>query len=427
MHRALNSDIEILKVLLEFRKAIDIDSPDSLGCTPLHSAVIGQLDVSYVQALIRAGAMIDHRNFDGESPLHSAARDANARSYLQFLLEQPDIDLNNPSPRYGSPLCVAALSLNVEGVRALLEHKADVNFSMPNVFGSTPLISVLCMPGLTARSENMLTIDVIARMLVFNSPTKANVKQEVPGSRFYTALSAACLCASPATLKFLLDEGTDVHLGDPDTNRLPHHFAAANGFDNFQATILSYRKDLMAADKENKNCLHWAAQFGNLKTVQYIMSRLNDDKKLRTYINQPDSDGWTPLCWAARPCVKSFGHIMRSEPPDYAGVVKALLLNGARKDVKCTVGTDTEFLTPLDLARRCDAGEEIIEMLQHGLEDRIERETSSMAVIEGPVRIYMVQDTLCDICFNVSNRQPFFFFEPQVYTTTTHCRYISYN
>lgn len=412
LHKALDSDIEILKTLVEFHRALDINGTNDTGSTPLHTAVKLRTDLGHVQILIRAGADINLPNEKGETPLHSAAQEAVAAGHLELLLDQPDIEKGKASPYWGRPLCVAARALNVKGVRTLLDRGANPNFSMQNIPYSTPLMAALCTPGIKTRSEDVQAIDVITRMLVFNQPNKANVKQTVPGSRFYTNLAAASFCTSPATLKFLLEEDADVHLQDPDTNRLPHHFAAANGIHNFKAIVLSYRLDLMEADKQGKNCLHWAAQFGNLKTAQFIISRLSADNRLQHFINRPDNDGWTPLCWAVRPCTTSFGYKMRSEQPDYVGVVRTLLLQGARRDVKCKLGNgdDDELVTPLDLARRCDAGAEIISMLQHGVDGLTEAtgptSTPNMPVFAGPVRIYKMHDIFCDICFNVSVLPP---------------------
>ncbi|KAI1147758.1 hypothetical protein F4825DRAFT_128901 [Nemania diffusa] len=161
----------------------------------------------------------------------------------------------------------------------------------------------------------------------------------------------------------------------------------------------------MVSDKERKNCLHWAAQFGNLKTVEFIQARLRSDGILARYINQPDSDGWTSLCWAARPHHAGWARKMRSEQPDFAGVVKALLVNGAHRDVKCTLGngTSTEELTPLGLARRCDAGGDIIDMLQHSVVNQAKFKTHSTVVTRGSVRIYALHPLICDVCFNVSS------------------------
>ncbi|KAI0888363.1 ankyrin repeat-containing domain protein [Annulohypoxylon maeteangense] len=403
LHRASNGDLEILKTVLEFRKGIDINARNTHGLTALHGTIRGRFDVESLRVLIRAGADLNAPDADGETPLHSASREANTLDHLKLLLSQEDINLDNPSPLWGSPLCLASRNLNVEGVQVLLDHGANVNLAVPNCSHCTPLISVLGTYGWTTRNEDILTIDIITRMLVFNPRSKANIKQTVIGGRFHTAFAAACVSASPATLKFLVEEGAEVRLADTFSGRLPLHFAAVNGFDNFQAIVLSYRGDLMAPDKEQKNCLHWAAQFGNLRAIEFIISLLSDEKRLARYINRPDSDGWTPLCWAVRPHERGCAYKMRSEQPDYAGIVKVLLLNGAKLDVKCTlgIGTDTEKLTPLDLARRCDAGEDIINMLRYGVGDQDESEKQSRLVAEGPVRIYALHNNYtCDICLN---------------------------
>ena len=290
LHLALGRDLEILTALLEFRKNIDINALNKDGFTALHNIVL-QRDIKYLQTLIRAGADLNTPGPDGETLLHSAAAEAEAIDHLKLLVAQPDIDLDKLCSSLGSPLCIASAKLNVEGVQALLDRSADVNIAIPNILLSTPLILVLSTFGCTTRSKYILTIDVITRMLVFNSPNKANVKQTLRGGRFHTALAAACISAGPATLKFLVEEGAEVHLADTVSGRLPQHFAAANGIDNFQAIALSYRSDLMASDKEQKNCLHWASQFGNLQAVEFIISRLSDDERLAHYINRPDSDG----------------------------------------------------------------------------------------------------------------------------------------
>ncbi|KAL7961528.1 ankyrin repeat-containing domain protein [Trichoderma compactum] len=300
LHRALGQNLEFLKTLLEFRRSIKIDALNSSGITAMHSAV-DRSDVQYLNALIRAGADINARDTEGETPLHRAAKNTKSLDHLKLLLSQPDIDIDNISLAWGSPLCIAARCTNVEGVRALLDFGADVNIAISNILYSTPLMSVFGAHGRSTRNEDIPKIDTIARLFALNPSNKANIKQRVTGSVFYTAFSAACRSASPATLKLLIEEGAEVHTANPVSGRLPLHFAATNGLDNFQALVLSYRGDLMVSDKEQKNCLHWAAQFGNLRTVQFIISRLKDENRLELYVNQTDSDGWTPLCWAARP------------------------------------------------------------------------------------------------------------------------------
>lgn len=405
LHLALSKDLDILKTLLEFRRSINIDAPNAYGFTALHLAAT-RSDTKHLQLLIKAGANLNVQTPNGQTPLHIAAEKAEAIGHLRFLLAQPDIELDSICQGRGSPLFIASRGLNVEGVRALLDAGANVNLTIPNSPFPTPLMSVLGTHGRTTRDKDVQTIDIITRMLVLKPRKKANVKQTNPGCGFYTALAAACFCAGPETLQFLVEQGAEVRLADEVSGRLPHHFAAANGLGNFRAIALSYRGDLMAPDKEEKNCLHWAAQFGNLRTVEFIIARLRYERRLECYINRPDSDGWTPLCWAARCCGDSWARDMRSEQPDFSGVVKMLLLNGAKPDVECKLGngTGSETLTPLDLARRCDAGQDIISMLRQNIEARAEFKVRSKSItLEGPVEIYELQnDCTCRTCSTVS-------------------------
>jgi ankyrin repeat protein len=60
---------------------------------------------------------------------------------------------------------------------------------------------------------------------------------------------------------------------------------------------------MMVSDNEGKNSLHWASQFGNSKTGEFILSRMNNLPVMQAkYVALANSDGWTPLCWAVRPC-----------------------------------------------------------------------------------------------------------------------------
>jgi len=101
------------------------------------------------------------------------------------------------------------------------------------------------------------------------------------------------------------------------------------------------------------------------------------------------------------PCEGSLAEGMRSEKRDHAGAVRSLLRHGADRAVTCQHGTGNaaETLTPLILARRCDAGEEIINMLEYGVEGRPtsdkDQSTKGDAV---PVRRYNKWSTTCDVC-----------------------------
>ncbi|TDZ13598.1 putative ankyrin repeat protein [Colletotrichum spinosum] len=264
LHLSLYGPADTLKVLLEFRRYIDIDAKSSDGFTALHIAVLENLK-GHVQLLFRAGADINSKDASGDTVLHFALRDKRS-DIISMILEAPEVDINCVGERDGSPLQAACLHGDISGVDALLEHGADVNITVTNMLGSTPLMACSLHWGETSHEEDALRKDNLARRLVRMG---AEVGQTVPGSRFYTALSAACYGAGTNTINFLLDEGASAQLADPIFGWLPHHFAAGNGVENFRAILHAFRGDMMTADKMGKNCLHWAAQSGNLEATIY--------------------------------------------------------------------------------------------------------------------------------------------------------------
>ncbi|RSL85529.1 hypothetical protein CEP51_003275 [Fusarium floridanum] len=416
VHQAIGGSLEILQILLEFHKAIDINHRDGIGQTALHLAA-QESNPSELRLLIKAGADVNAQDSDGKTPLHVLAQYDNKGPFLSLLLAQPDIEVNSVAPRWGCPLHVACRSIKVDNVRVLIEAGADVepDVALPSIATSTPLMAALLPKSDAVRGRDSPTVDKIVRMLVFKG---ASVQRTVRGSRFYTALSAACYAANVNTINFLLDEGASTQLIDPIFGRLPLHFAAANGIENFQAVFLAHRGDMMVVDREEKNCLHWAAQCGNTKTVDFILSKLQqqDDtgRVLASYINRPDSDGWTPLCWAARPSAGSWIEGMRSEEQDFAGVVRLLLRYKADRAVRCrlSLADANSFIefTPLDLAQRCDADVEIIKLLKDGLEedsiadsDSQQQQQQHAELEESPltsVRRWAAHNTTCDFCLN---------------------------
>ncbi|RYP53069.1 hypothetical protein DL768_001846 [Monosporascus sp. mg162] len=92
---------------------------------------------------------------------------------------------------------------------------------------------------------------------------------------------------------------------------------------------------MMAGDREGKNCLHWAAQFGNAKSIEFILSKLSSKETRERFLALANSDRWTPLCWAVRPFEGGFAVGMRSAKTDFAGTVRTLLIYGADRTVKC--------------------------------------------------------------------------------------------
>lgn len=189
------------------------------------------------------------------------------------------------------------------------------------------------------------------------------------GPTIFNALSAASLSANTATINFLLNSSASSHMHDP-LGRLPIHFAAANGIRNFEMLAVAHGEDIMVGDRFKKNALHWAAQFGNVKTVRFILNKLPPKDK-KSLVNLGDVDGWTPLVWASRVSNPSFAfrslQWYRSEPADYAATVRCLIENGAEINVQIHTlmgkGEEIETLTPFQLACRSPADEDVLQLL----------------------------------------------------------------
>lgn len=276
----------------------------------------------------------------------------------------------------------------------MISHGADVNQQItgPN---STPLISI-CSPrpsGTRNRQENLERQDCLVRELVHQG---ADIAAE-HGFIVYNPLSAACLGTGVSIINYLLYKGASPQLRDP-LGRLAIHFAAANGLENFEAIHHADPNLLMAPDTGNKIPLHWAAQFGRVRTVEAILNYVSLPTERRRYVNEADTDGWTPLCWALRPTELLWDPNMPSEPANYAETVRFLLENGADVTLRCRMGSEQDLYTAFQLALLHDAGDEVIELLQESLDSNVsDSQEVSSQVYTRPYGYF------CGICFSVSN------------------------
>ena len=403
IHRAVMGPPEIMKVLLEFRKGVNLNRLNANGETAIHNAITnGSLQdksvIENIKLLVRAGADINLTNSIGDAALHIAL----SRGFIDafdVLLRETDIDIHRTSPSNGSPLLVACEYSRVDEARQLIAAGADVNIMVRNIINHTPLMAAL-LSRLHAQDSEFEAADPMVRMLVHNG---ADVKVNIPGNTFHDALAAACFAAEARTINFLLDEGASAQAVDSISGRVPLHFAAANGIKNFQAFRMSYKGDLLVADREGKNVLHWAAQFGNAETVRSILLELKGNPgMLARYINLGDSDGWTPLCWAVRPFADHWAASMRSERRDPVSVINTLLQSGADRNTRFRLGTgDTaEFLTPLAMAQRWGNGI-VLDMLQ---DDTTENEIAVGGELPKPSSSQPLSvrfKDFCNICLGV--------------------------
>lgn len=414
---------DVLRVLLEFREYIDLDARDEDDETALSRAYRGtptEKEKECIKLLIRAGADVNYaRDDDGETLLMIAANAVTPDPELDnCLLMAPKINVNAISRHFGTALTVACRNANFDLASKLMDRGVDVNFYAP-IKGSTPLMAA-CIPWLSnsqrvdlddyfSRSEQ------IVRELISRG---ADINQE-RGIIFFNALSAAALLGGSNVVNCLLDKGASVGKRDP-FGRQAIHFSAASGLRNFEGLCLAADDDIRTPDNFGKNVLHWAAQFGHVKTVRSIMRRLKflPARDRRDFVNSRDIDGWTALAWASRPVVAPMwiceGWTL-SEELDHAATIRFLIEEGADPAVEFRVHGErsVEMLTPWKMAKRCQL--ELPEETFRMLKPMVNRASTTGSTNDQEVPEeseeglrYVRRDLFCAVCFTVSQPCPSF-------------------
>lgn len=422
-HAALESRPDVLRVLLEFREYLDLDArndDDKTALSLAYESTTTEEEKECIKLLIRAGADVNYaRGEDGRTLLMLAAQAVPSDPNLDdCLLTAPKINENAISRRFGTALTVACRNANFHLASKLLDRGADVNFYAP-ILGSTPLIAA-CLPWWSLSQRGVDLDDYFSRseQLIRELISRgADVNLE-RGSVVHNALSAAALMGSINAINYLLDKGASVGKRDP-LGRQAIHFSAASGLRNFEGLCLAAGDDIRTPDNFGKNVLHWAAQFGHVKTVQSIMRRLSflSARDRRDFINSKDIDGWTPLAWASRPviadqwldCGWSF-----SEEQNYAATIQFLIEEGADPTMEFQVHPERsdEMITAWKMAKRCqlELPEEIFCLLKSKADvanttDSTDNDQGNAERSEESLK-YVRRSVDCDICLSVSQICP---------------------
>ncbi|KAL2825348.1 ankyrin repeat-containing domain protein [Aspergillus cavernicola] len=391
---------DIVAVLLEFHGALDIEQRcNEDGETPLIKAAISG-DLECIRRLLQAGADVNAQCPKGWTALMHAVCLDEPYEVVSFLLSQPRLDISLSSKNEGAALHIASSYFDIAVVNKLLDNGADVNQLLPGR-RPTPLMSA-CVPcknpqGKT-RGEILDRIDQVVRTLVERG-ADLHVQYTTPVS---TLLCAGALGSGPSTINYLVSKGLSLQ-EKGCLNRLPIHYAAVHGRDNFEAVFLSDR-DLLSEDIARKNALHWAAQFGRVQTVEMILAHAPSPEERRKRINHRDIDGWTALCWALRPITTIEHPEIHSEPYEITRTLQVLIEGGADAAITCRMGREDETFTVLELAKLHDASEDIITLLSDAAAATAhlssEGKATPTCTTTRPIRPYKTQAYDCDTCHN---------------------------
>ncbi|KAK4195491.1 ankyrin repeat-containing domain protein [Triangularia verruculosa] len=341
----------VLTALLEFPARIDMNVKSSYGLAAIHHV---RLDPAVYRRVVNASADVNLRtDNDGFTPLLLAAQRGQLENATHLLKRNADVNLAHES--WGSPLTQACCEAQVQITKLLVQHKADVNYCVPQgVRGS--ILSAACLAYKASGPDS--NSDRVQEIIQFLLENGADVN--IAGGFFRYPILTAAYKTVPDTINLLLRAGANVNAKD-GMGRSPIHMAACRGgIDNVEA-ILQAGGDVAAKDGHNRTVLHWAAAAGRASVAKMLLSR--DE----VAVDAPDIDGWTPLCWAARGAEYWIDKQSPArERPDHFEVISLLLRHGADRSI--VVHLDDKRWTPLKIARfsRIEQSN-IIELLRNGI------------------------------------------------------------
>lgn len=226
------------------------------------------------------------------------------------------------------------------------------------------------------------------------TPNEPQARYSIPN-----LLSGAALSCDERVFKLLLENDADLHLKDW-AGRIAAHFAACNINYPILPMILSEAPSTLTDfDSSGRTPLHFAAQFGNVKAVELILDQLESPEERRKHVNQPDLDGWTPICWAIRGSSHPF-----SAPKKYMATLTVLIENGTDLLIRFPRGSESqEFVnTPWHLAKLYSASDEILSLIHDTISQVAPEEIQSKSWSQH-VKSYCLQGAYCFNCLGVSH------------------------
>ena len=116
-----------------------------------------------------------------------------------------------------------------------------------------------------------------------------------------TELCALCSSGDEAAVRRLLNN-SDTDVNEPDsTGETPLHKACQAG--ELQIIELLLQQDGIDISRKSKNGqtpLHIASKLGNIEAARLLLDAESDESNATSYLNLPDNQGLTPLCYSSK-------------------------------------------------------------------------------------------------------------------------------
>ncbi|MBU0617074.1 MAG: ankyrin repeat domain-containing protein [Planctomycetes bacterium] len=219
-----------------------VDSPDSLGRTPLHAAALAR-DARVLALLLERGAKPNAKDAAGETALFIAARAG-----------------------------------RVELVQRLLTSGAGAN--LKNLRGASPLHVIATDGQRTPPAQ-------AARKAIAGLLLAAGADVDAADGEGMTALHVGLARQRDELVAALIEGGADVHLRDAN-GRTPLYYAALSNNSKAIALLVEKKADVDLADKAGNTALHAAALRCRCKAIELLL-------KSGANVAAPNQNGETAL------------------------------------------------------------------------------------------------------------------------------------
>jgi ankyrin repeat protein len=255
-------------LILSLERGVDGNVHDMYETILLHSAA-NQGTPEVVETLLNRGLKSNAKDRWGETVLHSVSRGKRGSQggvrVAKILLER-GADVNTRRKNDWTPLHFASYFGNVEIVRLLLDHGANLDAATGNM-GEKPLHKVSY--GKYRYQEDGVRV----AQLLFDRGAEVNTR----GKDDWTPLHRASYYGNVEIVRLLLDHGADLDAATGNSGDKPLHSVSLGEYrseeDGVRVAQLLFDRgaDVNTRSKDSWTPLHVASYYGNVEIVRLLL------------------------------------------------------------------------------------------------------------------------------------------------------------